>query len=89
MVQGGDFVNVSVCVSPAVVLSDIFNFKGDGTGLTSIYSAPFPDENFKVKHVAPGMLSMVWPLMIQSHLVDLIYFICRAHFQSIKTFKYC
>ncbi|ELU12273.1 hypothetical protein CAPTEDRAFT_155965 [Capitella teleta] len=31
---------------------------GDGTGLTSIYSVAFPDENFKVKHVAPGMLSM-------------------------------
>ena len=34
-------------------------FQGDGTGLSSIYSGPFADENFKVKHYVPGMLSMV------------------------------
>uniref|UniRef100_A0A8C5KRI0 Peptidyl-prolyl cis-trans isomerase n=1 Tax=Jaculus jaculus TaxID=51337 RepID=A0A8C5KRI0_JACJA len=27
---------------------------GDGTGVTSIYQGPFPDEKFKLKHSAPG-----------------------------------
>uniref|UniRef100_A0A3P8WZI1 Peptidyl-prolyl cis-trans isomerase n=1 Tax=Cynoglossus semilaevis TaxID=244447 RepID=A0A3P8WZI1_CYNSE len=34
---------------------------GDGTGICSIYRGPFADENFKMTHAAPGLLSMNVP----------------------------
>lgn len=54
----------------------IFFSKGDGTGVFSIYGeVAFPDENFKLKHDAPGLLSMVSVIqqvyMIMQEYIDI------------------
>jgi len=55
--------------------------QGDGTGICSIYGGiEFTDENFKLKHDTPGLLSMV------RGKVFLIFIYCIIDFVRYFTF---
>ena len=53
MVQGGDITKVRCSKRSSVII-----FQGDGTGGKCIYGTKFKDENFDLKHIGPGVLSM-------------------------------
>lgn len=53
-----------LCYEPCHMYCFCVFVKGDGTGICSIYRGPFADENFKMKHSTPGLLSMVCHLNV-------------------------
>jgi hypothetical protein len=54
----------------------LFSTQGDGTGVASIYRGPFADENFKLRHSAPGLLSMVSEVRLRFGVRSMAGFWC-------------
>jgi len=58
--------------------------KLDGTGSVSIYGKYFPDENFEIKHTAPGFISMA----NAGNSISIIASVCKfKHLLFMEYFK--